>query len=1037
MAARPRIFNIPPSAPFLRTLISALIDGRLVPGFPDRGDPLSLARATVYLPTRRACRLAHSLFLDATGLEAAVLPRLAPIGDVDEDELVFADAAGPPAALDLLELPDALDGIDRRLLLARLILAWTESKYVRGDGTPLVASGPPAALALADDLARLIDDMTTRGVPWSKLDGLVPANVDVYWRLTLEFLKVAREGWPAILAERGAIEAASRRDRLIAAAAERLKAQRDGPVIAAGSTASMPATAMLLETIARLPHGAVVLPGLDVHLDQPSWLLIGGSEGGEGRATSPAVVHPQFAMQRFLARVNVQREEVESLAPASPDGRDRLVSEALRPTAATHLWNDRFPPAQAAVALANVAVIEAASAEEEALAIAVALRETIETSGKTAALVTPDRALARRVIAALARWRVSVDDSGGNALTDTPAGAFAALAAEAAVGGLEPVPLLALLKHPQFSLGGAGGTHGRAVSALERAVLRGPRPRLGSAGLAHALETLSNTRDTLHRADPRARLTDSDLGSASALVRALTAAFGPLEGLGTKPMPLAELAKRHRAVLTALTGFDTASLVAVAEDIAEIYALLDAIAESDAAATFGVTPAEYPEILQAAITGKVVRQRPDYGARVRIFGLLEARLQPIDRVVLGGLVEGVWPPQTRSDPWLSRPMRQQLGLDLPERRIGLTAHDFAQALGAPEVVLSHAAKLAGAPTVPSRFVQRLAAVAGKGAWRDACQRGEVYLRWARSLDAVVHDAPLRAPAPKPPREARPMRLSVTEIEHLLRDPYTIYAKHVLRLAPLDPVDTPPGPRDRGSAVHEAIERFSKAYVQALPEQPLDSLLTIGRDAFKPLEDYPEARAFWWPRFARIAAWFARWDAARRTNVAMLNVEVPGEIEIPTDAGPFRLTVRADRIERLRDGRYALLDFKTGATPSVKQVQAGLAPQLTLEAAILRQGGFAGIAAGSTVSELGYVALRGRQEGGEFCPIAFKDSSADAEADKAYRELCQVIARFAKADEPYRSLVHPMWSTRYGDYDHLARVKEWSQTGGESDGEGDA
>jgi ATP-dependent helicase/nuclease subunit B len=1005
-----RVFSIPASAPFLPTLISALADGRLVAGFPAKGDPLALAGATLYLPTRRACRLARNVFLDMLAGDAAILPRIVAIGDVDEDEIAFADAATGDLAAAALELPPALGGFERKALLAELILKWAVSPRMRGSGgASLVAHSPAAAFALASDLAHLMDDMTTRQVPWESLDGLVPGDLDEYWQHTLEFLRIARAEWPAILVERGAIEPAERRDKLIAAEAARL-GKSDGPVIAAGSTGSMPATAALLTAIAKLPHGAVVLPGLDIDLEQAAWDSIAGGADGE-----PAYGHPQFAMQALLRRIGIARDEVKPLSVA-PHGRERLVSEALRPAAATDHWQQRLSQSDFAnhvdAALAGITVIEAANAEDEALAIAVALREAVETPGKTAALITPDRALARRVLAGLTRWNVAVDDSGGDALADTPAGVFARLVAKAALERLAPVTLLALLKHPLCRL------DMRAVAVLEGAVLRGPRPRAGTAGLAHALATLRDSRAKLHRSDPRARISEAELAAADDLVRRLAAALAPLETLGAAPRPFAEIAACHREVIATL-GDETEELARAFDDIAT-------------AGRLPIRPSDYPELFAAAIADRVVR-RAEADVRVRIFGPLEARLQTVDRVVLGGLVEGVWPPETRSDPWLSRPMRHALALDLPERRIGLSAHDFAQALGTQEVFLTRATRLAGAPTVASRFVQRLAAVAGDSKWKQALQRGSSYLEMARSLDAPAQEArPIERPRPKPPVAARPTQLSVTEIEHWLRDPYTIYAKHILRLRPLDAVDTPPGAADRGTVIHGAVGDFTEAYAQRLPDDPVAELERLGREHFAPLEDYPAARAFWWPRFLRIARWLVSFESRRRAALTALHAEIKGELEIPLGDTRFKLTVRADRIEQRSDGRYAILDYKTGAPPTEKQVRAGLSPQLTLEAAIMKCGGFPGIAAGGSVAELVYVRLRGGERAGEECVINFEEGTPDSQADRALARLTGVAARFAQEATPYLSLVHPMWKTRYGDYDHLARVKEWSLTSGLDD-----
>ncbi|HET7847981.1 MAG TPA: double-strand break repair protein AddB [Pseudolabrys sp.] len=1013
-ATIPNVFNIPASAPFLPTLIGALLDGSLGLDFPS-SDPLALAQATLYLPTRRACRLARDIFLDVCRSDAAILPRIVPLGDIDEDEIAFAEAAAGELAETALAMPPALSGLERTMPLAAMILRWANTIAPRERGSvPLVANNPRTAFALAQELARLMDDMTTRQVDWKQLDNLVPDEFDRYWEETLSFLKFIRAQWPALLAERHRIEPAERRDLLIAAEAARL-ARHSGPVIAAGSTGSIPSTATLLATIAKLPSGAVVLPGLDIDLDAPTWSAIADNvESAQG--------HPQFAMAALLRRIGIARAEVRQLgSPAH--GRERLVSEALRPAAASGLWKDRLAEpsfaTHADAAMKDVAVIEAANAEEEALAIAVALREAIEQPDRTAALVTSDIALGRRVIAALARWNVPVDDSRGVSLADAPEGVFARLAAEAALEGLAPVPLLALLKHP------LGRFDAAAVVALEHAVLRGPRPRPGAAGLQEALTYVrgeiasyrAGKESSLHYSDRRLRLSNTQLDAAAALIAQLTSAFTPLENLPGSAQPIQAIAARHAEVVTAL-GAMTDDLALMFEEIGEAGAL-------------DIAAADYPELFHAIVAEKK-SYAPEAGARVRVFGLLEARLQSVDRLVLGGLVEGVWPPETRGDPWLSRPMRHQLGLDLPERRIGLSAHDFAQSLGAREVVLSRAAKLGGTPTVASRFVQRLAAVAGKARWDAALERGARYIALARALDETGTPAPAQRPAPTPPFDARPRRLSVTEIEDLLRDPYTIYARHVLDLEPLEEIDEAPGAATRGSIIHEAIGKFGRLYPDQLPDDPARALTDIGGELFKPLSAFPEARAFWWPRFRRIAEWLAGFEIARRAKARKVEVEIRGRIEIPFGKEKFTLNVRADRIECLADGRYAILDYKTGAPPRPKQVEAGLSPQLTLEAAILRKGGFENIPAGGSVAELLYVRLRGGAEPGEENPVVFEQGTPDSQADHALAELTRVLAEFADPQKPYYSLLHPMWSNHYGTYDHLARVQEWSLTGGKSD-----
>ncbi|MGD0851052.1 double-strand break repair protein AddB, partial [Bradyrhizobium sp.] len=936
-----RVFNVPTSVPFLRSVIAALVDGQLVDGFEARARPERLTQATLYLPTRRAGRMAREIFLDELNTDAVLLPRIVALGDIDEDELAFAEEPGPYGGAAPLEIPPKLGDLERRLTLARLVAMWAKSPV----SAPLVVGGPASTLALAGDLARLMDDMVTRGVGWDALDGLVPDQLDKYWQYSLEFLRIARLAWPAHLQEIRKIEPAARRDLLIEAEAKRLTAHHDGPVIAAGSTGSMPATAKFLHAIAALPQGAVVLPGLDTDLDDDAWQMIGGVRDIQGQFTTPpASNHPQFAMHALLQRLGIRRGDVEIVRTPAAHGRDVLVSEAMRPSNATAQWHRRL--SEPAIAdkisrgMTNLAVIAADNSEMEALAIAVAMREARHLN-KSAALVTPDRALARRVIAALGRWNLAFDDSGGDALMDIAAGIFARLAAETVANELEPPTLLALLKHPLCRLGGAQDSFGGAVEVLELALLRGTRPQAGSSGLARDFVRfrveLAKLRageiSSLHRSEPRARLTDQELDRAGLLIAQLQAALAPLESLNaSKPHDFAELAERHRSVLTELSR-DQHGVAAAFEGPqgSALGQAFDDLLGENAPSGLMVGLGDYPEVFQTAFGDRMVRRPEVVNAQLRIYGPLEARLTQSDRVIIGGLVEGVWPPAPRIDPWLSRPMRHELGLDLPERRIGLSAHDFAQLLGADDVILSHAAKVSGAPAVASRFLHRLEAVAGEERWKTAVAAGEQYVRFAGELDRPAKVAPVAQPAPKPPRAVRPLNLSVTAIEDWLRDPYTIYARYILKLQPLDPVDMPLSAADRGSAIHDALGEFTQAFATDLPERPELVLRGIGEKYFAPLMQRPEARALWWPRFLRIATWFSDWEIARRAEVGAISAEIRGEIAIPLDEQrSFVLSARADRIERRRDGSFAILDYKTGQPPTGKQVRMGLSPQLTLE-----------------------------------------------------------------------------------------------------------
>ena len=1044
-----RVFNVPSSTPFLHTVIEALVDGRLVDGFSARIAPERLADVTLYLPTRRAGRLAREVFLDVLDTDAVVLPRIVALGNVDEDELEFSDAAqfGGAAAQ---FLPPKLDDLERRLTLARLVSAWAKRQP-----DSLVVGGPASTLALAGDLARLMDDMVTRGVGWDALNDIVPDELDIYWQHTLTFLKIARETWPDYLTTIGRIEPAARRDLLIAAEISRLSSNPKGPVIAAGSTGSMPTTARLLHAIATLPQGAVVLPGLDTVLDDDAWNSIGDVENPDDPSMPPPTwSHPQFALHHLLSRVfRIARRDVIALAPSH--GREVLTSEAMRPASVSGAWHTELEKpeiiAKIATGMTNLAVVETANPEMEALAIAVAMREARE-NGQTAALVTPDRALARRVVASLGRWNLEFDDSGGDSLMDTSAGIFARLIAETVADDLAPPALLALLKHPLFRLGQVQGYWAQATADLELALLRGTRPAPCTDGLARDFAHFHDERDKLNRGEAsalhpselRAHLKDIALDAVQTLIDDLSRALKPLEDLRRdKTHDFIDFASCHSGVIEKLSddgagkcwAFEGPDGNALSTAFDDLFSTPESDDKPLPPCGLVLALGDYPDVFQTAFGDRIVRRPQAASAQLRIYGPLEARLTENDRVILGGLIEGVWPPAPRVDPWLSRPMRHQLGLDLPERRIGLSAHDFAQLLGAKDVIVTRAAKAGGAPAVASRFLHRLEAVAGKDLWAQAKQRGEMYTRWADELDKPAAVAAAPQPMPAPPRALRPTRMSVTEIEDWLRDPYTIYARRILKLSALDPVDMPLTAADRGSAIHEALGEFTEQYATTLPDDPAQVLRAIGKTYFAPLMERPEARALWWPRFLRIASWFAGWEQTRRINVTSIDAEIRGEIPIPiTDDRAFTLSARADRIEHRTDRTFALLDYKTGNPPSGKQVYLGLSPQLTLEAAILRGGGFKDIPPGVSVSELVYVKLSGNSPAGDERVLDLKVNRGDQAqhpddaADDALRELTALIRRYDDEAQPYPSVIATMWANRYGTYDDLARIKEWSATG---------
>ncbi|MDP2619217.1 MAG: double-strand break repair protein AddB [Hyphomicrobiales bacterium] len=1034
----PNVLTVPSGAAFLERLAGALRDGTLFPGIGDAANPFALADVLVLVPTRRACRAFADALVQQAAAGPSILPRIRALGDIDVADLAFdpdlvPDFPADSAATDALG--PAIGTLDRQLLLTRLVERWGASAAasvleLAEDEAPLIPGSPAMAARLAAELARLIDAMETEGIDFARLGEVVPDGFARYWQIALAFLEIVSETWPRILAERGLVSPAARRNALIEAEAARLARIRPTtPIIAAGSTGSIPATARLLGVIAGLPNGAVILPGLDRDCDDGDWAEI---------LTTPS--HPQHGMARLLAGMGAERKHVRPLgaAPqsAASRARTRLSAAALRPAERTATWAAEASAATSdlADALSGLTYVCARTVEEEALAIALMMREAAEDPKRTAALISPDRGLARRVQAELARWDIAVDDSAGTPLALTAPGLFARHTAALVADGLEPVLLLSLLKHPLARLGMAPETLRRAARVLEIAVLRGPRPEPSVDGLKRAVEAARAAIEKGEEKDAaRRRLSAADWAVAERLLAQLAAAMGRID-LAAGDVQAARFVEAHRTLCEAFAADQTGSTQTLFEQPAgeALAALFDALAG-------GIDPgwtihrSDYPGLFAALAAGRPVRpQRPAH-PRLHILGLLEARLLRFDLVILGGLNEGTWPADTRTDPWLSRAMREKLGLPAPERRIGLAAHDFAQGFAAPEVVLTRAERVNGDPSVESRFLLRLDAVLQPAGGLKALQRtGEPWLKLARRLDDPGRWQPIPAPAPRPPVASRPRKLSVTEIETWIRDPYAIYAKHVLKLEPLDPLDEALDAADRGALVHDVLHRFFRDGGAADADLAFDRLRDIGRGLFAGLPDAPEVKAFWWRRFLRAAAWFARFHAEEAGTISRSFTELRGEIEVAGPAGPFRLSARADRIDVRADGTLAILDYKTGQVPSGSQVASGLSPQLSLEAAIALEGGFdeAGLPRAS-VSRLAYISLSGATPPGAVREIA--DKTPQDLAAEALEGLKRKVAGFDDPQTPYLSRPHPMFLSRFGPYDHLARVKEWSRQG---DGSGE-
>lgn len=1036
----PRVLTIPPGVRFLPTLAEALIDGKLVPGFALGGDPMKLADATIYVPTRRAARALRSAFVDHAGGRPAILPTIRALGEVDDDEAAFEDA-GPAD----LELPPPIAPIERLLLLAPLVRAWKSRlpAHVAAlfSENVVVPASSADAVWLARDLAALMDEIETEGSDWTRLGDLVGGNLAGWWQVTLDFLGIVTSAWPNLLDERGRSNPAAHRSARIRAEARRLaRNPPKGPVIAAGSTGSIPATAELLSVISRLEQGVVVLPGLDRAVDVRSWAAL-----KEPKPRPSVLGHPQYGLSRLVGKIGIERQDVAEVGvPTSPMIlRASILNEALRPAETTDLWAEGRAPLEgpeAVAALAGITLLEAANERDEAIAIAIALRLAVSQPGRSAALVTGDRNLARRVSSELLRFGIRADDSGGTPLINTAPATLAGLMLRAAFQPGDPVALLALLKHPLLCLAMERSVVRGAAETIELVALRGGTGRPDLATLPDMFEQ----RLVKLAADSRppfwlARLPAHRMAEAREVLSRLRSALDPLiRERGNPSVPLSALLGPTVVSLEALgRGHDGGVAEFYSGDAGDkLASFLRSLLAADA--DFTLDADEWPDIWTALLAPETVKPSVGGDGRVSIWGALEARLQSVDTLILGGLNEGSWPRRAEADRFMSRMMKAGLELEPPERRIGQAAHDFMMAMGTEEVILSRASRSGDAPAVASRWLQRLLTYVGPEHAQRLRQRGEAYLAHGRMIDDGGRAAEFGRPNPVPPLEARPRRFSVTEIETLRRDPYAVYARRILELAPVEPLVRDPGAAERGTLFHDILNRFVRSGTDPMAQHALDQLIAAGKAAFAEVALPQDIEAVWWPRFLAMATNIVGWERGRGHDTQSRHSEARAE---PTGVAGTGVTLSgyADRIDLLTGGFADILDYKTGMSPSKGQAHTLLAPQLALEGALLQRGAFATIGA-RTPSKLAHVRLRASGEVEEESILEFRKQvrTAGDLAEEAWQRLEKLLDYYNVASTGYLSRALPFREGETdGHYDHLARVLEWSAGGDDGEGGGEA
>lgn len=976
------VYTIAPTLPFAHTLAQYCDDLALREDIP-------LSAIKIFLPTRRGVRTLQESFLQLSNGKPRILPIMQSIGDVDLDEVGFYDPA-------LVDIPPAISSLRRQMILAQMIERAFPDNY-----------NYLQALAVAKDLGGLIDQIHTEDISIDNLENvLTDKEFASYWQITVSFLKaILGELWPAYLHEIGMVDPGMQRRMRIKALSQHYKNNPpQTPVIMAGSTGSIPVVRDFIKILSGSENGHIILPGLDMVMDKAAWLEVGYG-------------HPQFLMKNVLSVCGVERENVVEIDVDDNPARSFVMSEMMRPATTTHKWQELYDDTcrvKIEQGVDGVVVCHGDNDHHEATTIALAMAEIAHDPNqlKTATLITPNRLLAMRVQSILMQWGIDIDDSGGTSLPNTSLGQFCMNAvASFTHNQVDPIAFLSTLKNTFVGGGELEGEFRTHIRKVEKDIFRGVRPdglpcdwAIKHADHAPFLNIVQNM-------------------------------FDPLLNIQNDDHDLKTWVVAHVQVMENIAATNTQNGAdrLWRGDAGEALSLFfqNLIAQNDVIPSMSL--GDYIEFISMMLVGESIVAKYGKHPRLSILGQIESRMVMADRVILAGLNEGVWPPDSGFDVWMSRGMRSNFGLPSLEQKTTLAAHDFASGFCAPEVFVTRSCKTGGQPTQMSRWLQRLktvliAANIATDKWPEV--RGNHYGHWAREVRKSAHVNPFERPSPSPDVTRRPTQFSVTEIEKWMRDPYVIYAKKILRLKPMDKVDRALNVADRGTIIHAIVEKFTSAYpTLTLPHDALDRLISMGRDEFDMLAHNTEVHGLWWPRFKKMANWFVGYENDWRRDMTAMHSENKGAMVMDVNGTDFTLTAKADRIEHRLGNNIAVIDYKTGKAPESKAVNMGLSSQLPLEALIISKGGFDNVIGDQdTAYELLYWNLGGTGTGDEVTLAQGKRGQATQDIiDQAQDGVYALFTAFHNSHMPYLGSPDPdhMIKEDYNDYAHLERIAEWS------------
>ncbi|MBR5154665.1 MAG: PD-(D/E)XK nuclease family protein [Alphaproteobacteria bacterium] len=955
------VFNIPGSCPFWETIANIYLKK-----FSNK--ELELASVLFMVPNRRACLSLTNAFVRIQGLKPTILPQIVPISEIDEDEMLFGsfnlEEIWP-------EIPPPISREERLFLFARLILS-------KPNDFGLKSMSPAQAISLAQDLATLIDTAYNQGLSFDKLHDLVPEKYATHWQETLKLLKIITEFWPQILEERGAIDTSLMKNIVLSKQALLWRKENTSKnIIIAGVSASFPSIVEMFETVKNLPNGEIYFAGIDNFADDDYWEAIDE-------------VHPQFEIKDLLNKINIDRKNIANVLEPRDANREQFISEIMRPAIVSNKWRSIADDFNLQKSLENITLLTLKNQRDEALAIALKMREVLNYPEKTAALVSYDRNLARRVSSELKRFGVEVDDSAGIPLNLSPIGIYLRVIVEAAENLTSSLKIVDLLKNPFTLLGFNKNEFRSKVYDFETSLRMEKKKNINSEKFW--------LRDVIiEKLSPLSELLSQDL------------------------IDFGEVLRKNIEIAEEIANSDTTKgknflwrgdcgkiAVRFITKILETSSLIGKISGKD-----------YLPMLCQLMSNETVRTTYGTHPRLSILGPIEAQLQNFDYIIIGEVNEGIWPKLPQADMWMSRPMMKDFGFALPEKNIGILANSFANFMKSPNVILTRAERIGESPTQKSRWLLRIETVLNAFGVDISTIMDKDFSSFVMNLDKPKVYKSIKAPAPCPPVASRPRKLSASGVDLLIADPYSVFAKYILKLYPLDNLDEKPDQRDYGSLIHEIIEEFNTKYDGPLPLNALDVLVEIGKRKFDEKNLDNDIRAFWFPKFLSTAKWIIQKELDYRDGVKKIHNEVSGEISYNIQNGDFVFTAKADRIDELKNNDINIFDYKTGSIPTKSQVKSGHAMQLLLEGIIARKKAYP-LGLNSQLSNLIYWKL-----GKEELIIDKKNDELDKLLDEAEEYLVKLMNTFDFETTPYHSRPTPKFIPKNKDYEHLARIREWS------------